>query len=247
MTDVRFDISGVGDQFIAAFTALDFSANGSALAKMMAAATMTIREAGSLLKTMGRANIAAGGMSKKWQNAWRVEVFPKSGYSLDAAAYGHHNIPYSPIFQDGGTITGKKGLLWIPMETVPKLGKRTATARQLSSAGVKLFSINRNGRHPLLAAKVSAAGGAQNLRGVVSLPRLRSGTDAVKIRDTSRKRAKQRGGVKASDAGGRSVTVPLFVGVPSVTIKARFDLRTVTQNIVARLPELYAAHAPNEG
>lgn len=214
--------------------------------KMSVAASKAMTDAGAALKKEGRANIRAGGLGAKFANAWRVAVYPAKGKpSLDPAAYGRHNIPYATIFETGGTIRGRRGLLWLPLPTVPKVGKRIARPRDLT--GVKLFSINSHGT-PLLAAKIRNAGANKNsrIRGQVSLPTLRAGTDADKIRKTSRLKAKQRGGVKASNATANAVTVPLFHGVPAVTLRRRFNLAGVAQSVAARVPEFYERHAPKE-
>ena len=44
---------------------------------MAAAATAAVREAADTVKSKGRANIAAGGFGRKWQNALRANVYPR--------------------------------------------------------------------------------------------------------------------------------------------------------------------------
>jgi hypothetical protein len=216
------------------------------ISAMTVAATKAMRKAAAVLKTEGRANIRAGGLGARFANAWRVTTYPLKGASLEAAAYGKHNIPYADVFQNGATIRARRGMLWLPLPTVPKVGRRIARPRDLT--GVKLFSINNPGGPPLLAAKVRNAGANRNsrIRGQVSLPALRAGTDADKIRKTSRLKAKQRGGVKASNATANAVTVPLFHGVPTVTLRRRFNLDAVAKKVAARVPEYYEQFAPKE-
>jgi hypothetical protein len=236
--NIRVEASGLTLQ-----EALTAVSDASALSKMTVAATKAMRDAGAALKKEGRASIRSGGLGAKFANAWRVSVFPKKGNSLDAAAYGKHNIPYAGIFETGGSIRGRRGLLWLPLPTVPKVGRRIARPRDLT--GVKLFKIKGTN---LLAAKIRLAGANRNsrIRGQVSLPALRAGTDADKIRKTSRLKAKGRGGVKASNATANAVTVPLFHGVPSVTLRRRFNLTAVAQDVARRVPEFYERHAPKE-
>lgn len=241
---MKLTVENVGDlTFTDAFIGVT---QFSAISQMSVAAQRTMRAAGDLLKKEGRANIRAGGLGGKFANAWRVNVYPKSGDSLNASAYGYHNIAYSGIFETGGVIRGRRGLLWLPLPTVPKVGKRIARPRDLT--GVKLFGIRAPGKPPLLAAKIRNAGANRNsrIRGQVSLPTLRAGTDAEKIRKTSRLKGKQRGGVKASNASANAVTVPLFHGVPAVTLRKRFNLAGVAQSVAARVPELYERNAPKE-
>lgn len=215
--------------------------------KLARAATLTMRVAGDAFKQEGRANIRAGGLSARFANAWRVQIFPKAGFSIDAAVYGRHNIDYASIFQDGGTIRARRGMLWLPLPTVPKVGRgRQATPRQLT--GVKLFSINRPGKPPLLAAKIRKAGVNRNsrFRGVVSLPALRAGANAEKIRNTAKGRGKNKGGVRAADAKAQAITVPLFHGVKAVTLRRRFDLSAVARKITAEVPSIYERFAPKD-
>lgn len=226
------------------FSAAITTANPNALAKMSIAATAAMREAGNLLKVGGRQAIKSGGLGAKFANAWRVGTYPKKGVSLDPAAFGHHNIPYSLIFQTGGVIRGHHGLLWLPLPTVPKVGKRIARPRDLT--GVKLFSFMSAKGTPLLAAKIRNAGAnkSSRIRGQVSLPALRAGTDAAKIRGTAKLRGKQKGGVKAANAGANVVTVPLFHGVPSVTLRRRFNMDEVAKKVSALIPGLYDKRMP---
>src|SRR3954470_15419731 len=82
------------------------------------AATAAVREAGDIAKRNGRANIAAAGFSRKWQNALRVNVYPQHGDSLRPAAFIYHKIRYAGVFEEGAVIRGQP-LLWLPLPTVP--------------------------------------------------------------------------------------------------------------------------------
>jgi hypothetical protein len=241
MSGANLKVQQIGPSFADVFYA---TTNASVIGQMSIAATKAMRDAGAMLKKEGRANIQAGGLGSKFANAWRVSVYPAKRYSLHPAAYGKHNIRYADIFEHGGVIHGRKGLLWLPLPTVPKVGKRIARPRDLS--GVKLFQIKGT---KLLAAKIRSAGANRNsrVRGQVSLPMLRAGTDAAKIRKTGKlKSAKSRGGVKTSNATANAVTVPLFHGVPAVTLRRRFNLEGVAKQISARLPTLYEQNLPKE-
>lgn len=246
MKEFKLTLSNVAADVRSFWTVSRINVNDTAFGRIERAATLTMRAAGNLLKTRGRADIRAGGLGTRFANAWRVDVYPKRDYSVDAAVYGYHAIPYSGIFENGGTITAKRGLLWLPLPTVPKVGRRIARPRDLT--GVKLFSINNGTGKPLLAAKIRNKGVNRNsrIRGQVSLPALRAGTNAEKIRETSRLKAKQRGRVRASDAKANIVTVPLFVGVPSVTLRRRFNLTSVANKVANELPALYEQYAPND-
>lgn len=240
--DLKISIEDVSDKVRAAFYGARAIADPSMFFQITKAATLTIREAGALLKKEGRESIKAGGLGVKMANAWRVNVYPSKGFSLAAAAYGFHRSDYAAIFETGGAISGKRGLLWIPFPTVPRIGRRVATAKQIGTAGVDLFSIQskRSGR-PVLAAKIRKTGANRNasIRGAVSLAALRAGTNIEKIRETAKRRGKAKGGVKVADAKAAMVTVPLFFGISRVTMRKRMDTAGVARSITNRLPAIY--------
>lgn len=185
------------------------------------AATGAVRDAGDELKTAGRANIAAAGFSSKWQNTWRVEFFPKKGVSIDAAAWGFHRIPYSIVFEEGATIAGKSGLLWIPLSgaNLPNIGRGKATPRKLAQSGVKLVSMHAKAGLPLLGAEVRVSKAQASLENLsVSLAKLRKGT------------AGKTGTVRV---------IPLFFGVKSVSIRKKFDIAGVAERARESLPGRY--------
>jgi hypothetical protein len=127
--------------------------------RMATAATQAVTEVAEEAKAKGRASIAAAGFSTKWQNALHSEVFPKTGVSLNAAAIIFHKIPYSGIFEDGGTISGDP-LLWLPIEAnLPaRSGLRAWTPAAYARQFGPLVSVNIPGRRPLLFAARSATG-----------------------------------------------------------------------------------------
>ena len=94
------------------------------------------------------------------------------------------------------------------------------TARQVAAAGVKLISINRPGKTPLLAASLRLTGAAQGKLSKIALTlsKLKKGT------------AGKRGEVHA---------VPLFFGLDTVTLQKRFNISGVADGVSASLPDLY--------
>jgi hypothetical protein len=48
---------------------------------------VAVREAGEIAKQNGRASIATAGFSRKWQNAFRVNIYPPQGDSLRPAVF----------------------------------------------------------------------------------------------------------------------------------------------------------------
>lgn len=234
-SDLRFTLkqeSDSGASIRALFYAGKNVATGSVAtySQIERAATKAVKQGGTMLKDQGRANIRAAGFSSRWANAWRVNFYPKKGDSIDAAAFAFHKIPYSEIFETGGTIRAKRGLLWIPLATVPKDGPtgKQASPRSLIRQGVKLFTIKgRPGGRPLIAANVRGTKAFFGRKSpAVSFSALRTGTG----KGTKRKSRQ------------KVVTVPLFFGMPAVTLRKRFELATIAGKVQARLGELYFAN-----
>lgn len=202
-----------------------------------AAGTSAIKDAAAQAKREGRASIAEAGFSRKWQNALRVDVFPKRGDSIDAAAFVHHNIAYAGIFERGGTIHGSP-LLWVPLPAAPrKIGGQRVTPRVYVERIGSLHAIKRPGKRPLLAAYVTRAPGAGRS---VSVASLRAGA-----------RRARRGQANAAFGGRASsrfavVSLPLFVGVPAVHLRKRLSLTAVFNRARATLGPAFIKHLGEE-
>lgn len=187
------------------------------------AGTAAITEAGDIVKREGRQDIAAAGFSKRWQNALRVNVYPRRKLSMSAAALIFHNIRYAGVFEEGATISGKPRL-WLPLKDTPKrAGRQKMTPALYIKTIGPLISIERPGKPPLLAGKI-----ATNRRG--------SKTGKVSLS------ALKRGG-----AGAASTLVPLFIGIERVSIRDRFSIRQITERAAARLGSLYLKHLNPNG
>lgn len=221
MSKFSFVVNDLTVELKAAFTGEAVRKSNTMVGQIAIAATGAIQDAAKSLKEDGRASIRAGGFSSRWQNAWRVTVYPTKGVSLDAAVWAFHKIAYASAFEDGGTIRGKKGMLWLPLPNAPKgRGVKGSPLRIRPSAlrdqGIKLFSINRPGKPPILATRVRGVE-----PGNLSISQLKSGNKKKK---------------------GEAITVPLFVGVNSVTLAKRFDLKGVAAKVQGRLAEFYFNH-----
>ena len=191
------------------------------------AAQGAIRDVANMVKAEGRANIAAAGFSKRWQNAYRQDVFPRRGASINAAVWIYHKIPYAIAFEQGATIRGRPKL-WVPLTGTPKkIGRNRMTPQRLAStAGNILFPIQR-GRRTFLAARVR-------------VPKAQADADRINVTLPMLKRA-ERVGVSSGRKKGAGVlkSVPLFVGVDSVTLRKRFALNDVAKRAADRLPQFY--------
>lgn len=190
------------------------------------AATATMRKAGEQLKTGGRAAITGAGLGARFANAWRVNVYPTRGNSLEPSAFGYHKIHYSGVFEDGATIVGKRGPLWIPLPAAPRVGRGKPTPKKLIAAGVKLFSMRSASGKPLLAASAKLSSGQSlgvasgNVK--LSLSKLKAGATAK--------------------GRGRVESVPLFFGEQSVRLRKRTDIAGVATRIRDQLPAMYASN-----
>lgn len=177
------------------------------------AATAAMDTTKTTVSAGGRQVIAGAGFSKKWQNAWRVNRYPKSGDSLDPAIWAYHKIPYAAVFQDGARIAGSP-LLWLPLPTAPKIGRKKMTAALYIATIGPLHRINRPGKPPLLAGYVRGLGKS----GKVTVGKLKTGERRRKSKGTK-----------------GLVSVPMFVGLPLVKIRKRFDFAPMWRKALSSL------------
>lgn len=186
---------------------------------MATAGQAAVRQMGSEMKAAARAEIARGGFSKRWQNALRVDVFPRRGKSLRAAAFMYHKIPYADVFERGDSIQGRP-LLWLPLPHIPpRLGRQRMTPSLFVRRIGPLRSV-RNGSRPLLAARIKMTK-TDIKRGTVTkatIARLRQGASGEKP----------------------SRSIPVFHGVASVRMPDRLAIAAIARRAAADLPRLYA-------
>ncbi|MDG4903217.1 DUF6441 family protein [Mesorhizobium sp. WSM4962] len=198
----------------------EFAAGMAAMKDPVAfAGTAAITEAADIVKAEGRADIAAAGFSRRWQNTLRANIYPKGRTSIDAAALIYHKIQYAGVFEKGAVIGGKP-TLWLPLPTAPKRAGRSKMTPALYVRTVgPLVSIERPGKPPLLAGRIATNRRGQINKGKVTLSALRRGA-----------------------AGAPSTLVPLFIGVDRVSIRDRFSIAEITGRAAARLGALYVKH-----
>jgi hypothetical protein len=189
------------------------------------AATLAMRDVGKLAINNGRDIMATAGFSSKFQKTLRVINRPASGYVLNPSEYVHSTVNYSDIFEIGKTITGHK-FLWMPLPAVPPSAERAhMTPSQYIRQVGPLVTMNRGpGRLPMLGAVAE--------RGKPTRKRLRQTFLKIAFGEATR----------------ATVTIPLFVGVSSVTIPKKFDLKGAFKDAFDHLDEFYAARLePYEG
>ncbi|TPN53991.1 DUF6441 family protein [Mesorhizobium sp. B1-1-7] len=194
---------------------------------MAKAAQGAMNQAATNIKREGRADIKGAGFSNRFANSFRANVYPKGGQaSVGAAALIFDTIKYADIFETGGSVHGKP-MLWLPLPTAPKrIGRQRMTPALYIRQIGPLFTINREGKPPLLAANIgiSARQRASGSVGKITNARLRKG----------------------AAGGGPKQVVPLFVGVDDVTLKKRFNLRRITAANAAKLGQYFAENLKDE-
>lgn len=195
---------------------------------MAEAVTAAMDTTAEQVKRGGRAVMRSAGFSAKWASAWRVTRYPVKRTSLDPAIWayskiaridaGGKRVEYAGVFEKGAKISGSP-LLWLPLPSAPKIGRRKMTAALYIKTVGPLHRINREGKPPLLAGYVRGFGKS----GRVTLGKLKTGE--------RRHRA----------AGTRGlISVPLFVGISTVKIAKRFDFAPMWRKALDTLATEYA-------
>jgi hypothetical protein len=191
------------------------------------AASGAIGETADRVKREGRAAIGAAGFSRRWQNALRVDIYPRGKpRTASSAIYIFHNIRYAGVFEKGATIRGSP-LLWLPLPTAPLQagGRRVTAGNYRELIGSPLHTIRRPGKAPLLAAYVA---GMPRAGRAASVAQLRGGA-------TRARRASANAAFGGSSGRFAVQSLPLFVGVPSVHLRQRFNLAAIFKRAAAGL------------
>ncbi|MFQ5443622.1 MAG: DUF6441 family protein [Candidatus Zixiibacteriota bacterium] len=182
------------------------------------AVTAGVKEVTLGLKEELRTDIRRSGLGDRLAKAVRSKLFPKGKKSINAAGFIFSKAPkLHNIFSKGGVIrpTSKK-LLAVPLDNVPKQGKRRLTPATWPR-NFPLKFVKRKGKPPLLVAEgIAATSGAT----------VRKGTDKQRAR------------------GKRATSVPMFILVPKVTIKKRFEFEKTAAKWINRLPDLILKNWP---
>lgn len=204
-------------------------AQGKTIAR---AATGAMDAAVVVVKTKGRANIAAAGFSKRWQNALRVTRYPnqRGAISYEPSAWVFDKIEYAGIFEDGGKISGDP-LLWLPLSGTPQRisGNIVRPSKLASAIGQRLVSFTSRSGTPLLGAKMRVTKAQKDK------PNLKVSLTALKRGSTGKK----------AEGGSLFRTIPLFYGIKQVTIPKKLSIREVCAAARDQIPSLYAAALAN--
>jgi len=184
--------------------------------------TGAIKAVADVVKKEARSSIGSGGFSARWQNALRVNVYPKTGFSANAAAFVYHKIPYAGVFEYGKSIAGKP-LLWIPTQYAQSkvAGRRISPSLFSEYFGLKLRAVRGGGR-PLLVADIALSKSMTN--------KVSSGSPAnIGVRAIR----------KSKNSSGATTAVPMFTGIARVQERKLFDVVGVCNAARSSLAALY--------
>ena len=181
-----------------------------------------ITEATDGLKLELRGQITGSGLGDRLSKTWRGNVYPKGGKSLEAAGFVYNNAPHIVgAFATGATIKSKHSrYLAIPTQYVTRREGRKVSPADFEEAGIPLRYVPPQGgrRFGLLVV------------------------------DNFRVTSKGRGRVASNRAiktGKGVATLVMFFLIPQVTLKKRFDVDSVSQKWLDKLPRLVLAGWPN--
>jgi hypothetical protein len=185
------------------------------------AVTTGIREAGVELQRAWRGQITGAGLGERLARTIRLNVYPRAGQSIGAAALVFSRASeLVDVFDQGVTIRSKHGFyLAIPTAAAGAKGaggKRITPGGWERRTGMRLRFVYRRYRPSLLVA------------------------DDARL--TIRGRAAVKGGRRRRDGmltGAQ--TIPIFILVPQVKLRKRLDLDRAANAAQARLPMLILA------
>jgi len=180
------------------------------------AVTLGVHAATDGLKQELRDQVTGAGLGQRLAKTWRGKVFPK-GESMNAAGFVFSKAPeVIDSYAHGAVIRAhKSAYLAIPLPAAGKLaGRKKLTPETWEQVhGQKLVFVPRRKGLALLVA--------ENMRARKGKRGGFTGASATAIR-----------------TGHGLTTVPIFVLIPQITIKRRFDMESVGKKWIARLPNL---------
>jgi hypothetical protein len=183
------------------------------LDKLARVATQTMRSVQNTVKTEGRSAISAGIHSSRLANAFRVNLYPYSGDSINPVVFAYHKVPWAGQFEDPQPISGFR---WLPIEANLPGGKRWTPHDFANQIGPLRRGVA--GSKPVLFGEVRVANSGRVLR----LPSKRGNTGNTSF---SRQQKKW---------------LPVFVGISSITDPKRYDITAVVNKASEQIDALYA-------
>jgi len=181
------------------------------------AITNGVRQATDGCKLELRSQITGAGLGQRLANTWRGQVYPKGQASINAAGYVWNKAKeIVGAYAQGVIIRSSKGFfLAIPTEAAGKMamGRKITPGRWEQAHGQRLRFVYRRGAASLLVA--------DNMRA-----------------KTGKHGGFAHAGASALKTGRGLTTVPIFILVPQVTVKKRFDVDSVGQRWIGLLPQI---------
>lgn len=196
--------------------------------------TAGMREITDGLKQDLRNDVVSTGLGKRLANTWRGQTFPRTGESIEAAAYVSSNAPKLIDAFDRGVTIVAKGRKYLAIPTADAGVRQTAGRRASGSTGNTLTP----------AAWERETG--------VKLRFVPSGKGGVLVADGFyRRQASRLQGRKSfrpiREAGptqGRAFVV-VFILVKQVKLRKRLDLDATAQRWADRVPGAIVANLPD--
>lgn len=190
--------------------------------------TAAMREVTDGLKGDLRSDVVDAGLGQRLANTWRGRTYPEGAVSLEAASFVWSKAPnIVDAFDRGVTIRSQRGF-WLAIPT--------------AAAGVK--GISATG-----AMKRITPGGWERRTGMRLRFVYRHAGPSLLVADNARltKRGlarantgRTRSGAAYTRLAGRT-TVVVFLLVPQITLKKRFDIASAAQRWADRVPGAIAA------
>ncbi len=177
-------------------------------------------DAGSAVKQAWRSQISGAGLGSRLGNAVRSVTYPKSGGSLNAAAFIYAQPKTAPVIltgHDQGSLIRSSSGFWLAIP-LPAAGKGARGAKMSPAAweqktGRQLKFIYRKGRNGLLVDTGTKARGNVMVR-----RRVRGGSKLVEPTTFENR------------------TVPIFVLVRQVKLPKRLNLYPAAERIAGAIP-----------
>lgn len=183
------------------------------------AVTSGMRDAADGLKGELREQVVSVGLGERLARTWRGKVFPETGDSMEAAAFVWSRAPkLIDAFDRGVTIRSARGLfLAIPTPAAGAVGRgATGKRERITPAGWE----RRTG---------------MRLRFVY-----RRGRPSLLVADSAR--VTSRGLAARNRRKTGDATVVVFILVPQVSLRKRFDIAAPAQKQATRVPGYIARH-----
>ena len=177
------------------------------------AARKAISESTTGLKEELRAEVRSAGMGNRLATTWRSKLYPNEG-PLDSAGFVYSKAPkIIDAHSRGVTIRARGGkYLAIPTDAAPKKGTdgKRVTPKTMPSRFGELRFVSRAGKPPLLVADNLRAG-------------------------TGKKGGFLRASATAQRTGRGVATVVMFILVPQVKLKKKFDIKSTSEKWLGRM------------